>query len=119
MGPLQYIRMLGMLRYESSFAQIENRKSLRVGILDAESKKAGQVKNKEKGIIRQHPSLAHIQVDKRVFDKIKKIGIGLRLFDTLLQQLHHKEGNGVLQYIKENMLIQGTPLEFPDPLQVL
>jgi hypothetical protein len=47
MGAFQHIRMLGMLRYELPFPQVEYRKSIRVSVVDAEPKKTRQVKDKE------------------------------------------------------------------------
>jgi hypothetical protein len=111
--------MLGMLRYELSFQQVEEGRSFAVGIFDLKAEEAGQVQDKEEGEVGQDAAFGCVQMEEGVFDKIEQLGVGLGLLDAFLQQLHHKERDGVLYHVEKQVLVEDSPFEFPNTLQIL
>src|ERR1700748_151239 len=108
--------MMGVFGGELALPQIEKRQVRAVVVLDAGSEEPGQVQGEEEREIGQDTSFAGIEVQKGVLDKIEKIGIGLRLFETFLQQLHHEQRYGILQHVEEDVLVDDAPFEFADTL---
>ena len=89
-----------------------------INILDAEAEETGQVQHKEEGKICLNAAFAAVQVKKGVFDKIEKVGVGFRLFETFLQEFHHKQGYGIFQHVEEDMLVKDGPFHFFDTLKI-
>jgi len=105
--------------YELSFLEIEKRVPFAVDVFDLKPEEAGQVKGEEQRKISQDAAFCRIEMQESIFDEVKQFGIGLRLLDTFLQQFDHEQGDGVLQYIEEDILIEDSPFEFTDTLEIL
>jgi len=111
--------MLGMLGYELAFFKVEVGVAFVIDVFDPETKKAGEVQREEKREVSEDAAFGGIEVKKGIFDEIKQFGVWFGLPNTFLQELHHEEGDRILQYVEEDMLIEYAPFEFADALKIL
>lgn len=110
--------MFGMFGDELSFQEVKIRSLFGINVLNSKSEESGEVQHEEEREVCLYASFAGVEVKEGVLDEIKQIGIGFGLFEAFLQELDHEEGYGVLEHIEEDMLIEGCPFHFFDPLEV-
>src|SRR5262249_41639211 len=108
-----------MLGHELAFFQIEEGVAFIINVFDLKTKKAGEVQREEEREVGEDAAFGGVEVKKGVLDEIKQFGVGFWLFDTFLQELHHEEGDGILQDVEEDMLVEYAPFELADALQIL
>lgn len=111
--------MLRMFGHELAFFQVEEGIAFVIDIFDLKTEKARKVQGEEEREVGENAAFGGVEVKKGVLDEIKQVGIGFGLLDAFLQELHHKEGDRILQHVEEDILKEHPPFEFADALKIL
>ena len=110
--------MWGLVCNKASFLQVEVVACVSIFIADPKSKKYGQVQGKEKRVVGRNCIIRLVEVVNRIFSKIKKFRVGLRLPEAFGEQLDHEKGNGIFMDVRLNVQVEVIPFEFTKPLEV-